>query len=285
MNALQGVITKLIFFANVNSTIVAPSSTAILKSLTRCSELDKSSANIIFQFEKVLLALIEEFNEVIRMLSEHIGEVSSAFTNALGDLGSVFFQYMRDFLANSRLFKCKKRVSNTPVLKQTQKLMNTLALIGETLLNECESEATQEVYESVLVLHLIFLYMLSAVTGINSCSLDVLYGQSCLISKSNTDSSISFDFALSEVNQAIAAVTFPYNNTIKDLLTVFVSITLSLNTALKDIFGLFDGVELTAGEILKNLVKDSNVTLSAAKAPTNIVKGVLSKLIDRKDGQ
>ncbi|XP_037037811.1 uncharacterized protein LOC119075468 [Bradysia coprophila] len=271
VNSLQGCITKLIYFANVNSTIVASSSTAILKSMSRSRNLNRSSMNIIFEFEKVVLAIFEEVNEVAQKLSEHIGDVACAFTNAVTDLGTALFQYMRDFLESCRLFKCKKRVNNKPVLKQNQKLMNTLALIGATLLNECENEVTLEVYESVLVLHLIFSYLFITVPGINSCSIDVLYGRSCLISKGTIGASLSFDYALTSVTQATSEVTFPYNNSIKDLIKIFVNITMTLNTALKDLFGLFDGVEITVGEIVKNVVKGT-VTVSESKAQINIVK-------------
>lgn len=275
--SLEGYLAKLIFFGYTNSTVVAPSSIAVLKAVSRGSRLNRSSMNIIFEYEKVLLSIIEELNEVVETLSDHIGaKVSRAFINALNDLGSVFFQYMRDFLESCRSFKCKKRINSKSVFKKTIKLMNTLALVGETLLNECESKATLQVYESVSVLHLIFTSLMSAVSGINSCAMDVLYNQSCLISRSTTASLLSFNFALDQVTDATSKITFPFNNTVKDVLTSLVNITLALNTSLKDVYGVFEGVEITVGEIVKDLVGDK-VTVSADKAPTKIVKGVVPK--------
>ncbi|KAG4074459.1 hypothetical protein HA402_015748 [Bradysia odoriphaga] len=152
--------------------------------------------------------------------------------------------------------------------------MNTVALIGETLLNECEAEATQEVYDAVLVLDLICLYMAIAVPGINSCVMDVLYEHDYPIPKSIKSSALAFDYALVELTKAVSSVVFPLAKTVKDLLEVFVNVTMSLNKSTIDILGLFDGVELNVGEIVRNLVKDGRVTVSATKGKTNILKGV-----------
>ncbi|XP_037040138.1 uncharacterized protein LOC119077082 [Bradysia coprophila] len=274
VNSLEEFLTKLIFFTNSNSTIVTTSSTTMLNTLSKCKKLNRSGMNIIFEFQKVLPAIIKDFNEVATKLSNHIGELTSSFTKVLGSLGSVFTNFMKEFLENCRLFKCEKQVDYKPVLKKCQKLMNTVALIGETLLNECEAEATQEVYDAVLVLDLICLYMAIAVPGINSCVMDVLYEHDYPISKYVKSSALVFDYALVELTKAVSAIVFPITKTVQNLLTVFVNITMSLNKLAIDILGLFDGVEITVGEIVRNLVKGGRVTVSASKGKINILKGV-----------
>lgn len=234
--------------------------------------LNESGLNIIFQFEKVFLGIIEDFNKIIGTLSAHIGEVTRYLTTAVSDLGREFSKYMKEFLESCTQFECKKKVDYECVLRKLQVLMNTVALIDETLFNNCQGEATQEVREAVMVSNLIYFYLAIAVQGINSCALDVLYDRECALSQSTKSASYSFDFALIEIGQAVWDMTFPFEKGLEKLLTTFVNVTMALNTAIKDIFGVFKGVEITVGEIKKNLFK--GIAKSETDDRTNILKWV-----------
>lgn len=153
--------------------------------------------------------------------------------------------------------------------------MNTVTLIDQTLLSECKNAITQEVYDSVLVLHLLTLYFGICVTGIHSCVLDVLYNRDYLVSKSVKSSSLSFEYALVESTQAVTAVVLPSSESIKHLLNSNINITIAVNTAVKDILGLFDGVDITVGDIIKNVVKGDKCRVAGAKAQTRIVNALV----------
>ncbi|KAG4075546.1 hypothetical protein HA402_003371 [Bradysia odoriphaga] len=276
VRSLKEYLAKLIYFTDSNSTIVTTSSTGILNSLSKCINLNDNGLNIIVEFNKVFLSIIEDFVEVTVPLEIYIGDdLTCALTDAIRDLGRIFSNYMNEFLNSCRLFGCRKKIDYECVLKQLQKLMNTVALINETLLNQCE-EATQEVRESVMVLDLLYCYLAIAVQGIYSCSLDALNARNIVVSKTVKSSTISFEYALVEVTQAICDITLPLGSNIAKLLTAFVNITMALNSTLKSIFGLVGGVGLTVGEIAKNLLKGVTATSTVTQGRTNILKGVAS---------
>lgn len=275
MVAFEMYLTKLIYFTSSNSTVLASSSNAILDSLSKCNKCERSGLNIIKEFHKVVLGLVEELNElVITKLSHIIGELTGPVTDALNDLGFTFSNFMREFL-QSGLTGFRKKVDYEPVLKQLQKFMNTVALISETLLNECEL-ANREVNEAVTVLTLICAYFTIAVQGINTCVQDVLYEQECTISQTIESCSMSLEYVVMEVTQYVDSVTFPYTESIKALLTNLVNITLFLNTTWKQYLGIFEGVAVTVGKIMKNLSKSVFSTTSGdSKGLTNILKGIV----------
>lgn len=275
MVAFEMYLTKLIYFTSSNSTVLTSSSNAILDSLSKCNKLERSGLNIVKEFHKVVLGLVEELNElVITKLSYIIGELTGPVNDALNDLGFTFSNFMREFL-QSGLTGFRKEVDYEPVLKQLQKLLNTVALIAETLLNECEL-ANREVNEAVTVLTLICVYFTIAVQGINTCVQDVLYEQKCTISQNIESCSMSLEYVVMEVTQYVDSVTFPYTESIKALLTNLVNITLFLNGTWKQYLGVFEGAAVTVGKIKKNLSKSVFRTITGdSKGLTNILKGIV----------
>ncbi|XP_037037813.1 uncharacterized protein LOC119075470 [Bradysia coprophila] len=268
LDSIAQVITKLIEFTDSNSTILQSSSTNMLESISRNNRLNGTSLNIAIEFEKVFPIEVKEFNDVAKKLSEHIGELTCSFTNAVSDFGAELSKFMREFLQSCRLFNCKKRVDFKCVLKKYQKLTNIIALIDDTLLNKCDGEVTQDAYDSILVFHLIYLYMGLSVTGINSCVLDVLHDRKCYVSESVKFCSLSFEYAIVQVVQAVSGVVTSSIDSIKGLLKVFVDIAATLNAVVKGVLGLSNDVLLSVGDIVKNLV-------SGGKAQTSILKGII----------
>ncbi|KAG4075392.1 hypothetical protein HA402_015045 [Bradysia odoriphaga] len=278
VRTLEDYLTKVIYFTNSNSTVVTSSATAIAKSLSVCKDLNQSSWNIIVEFEKVYPKIVEDFNEIAKKLSDHIGdELVCTFTNDVSDLGATFSKYMKEFLEIWKPVGCRKKVEFECVLKKLQKLMNTVALINETLLNKCDGEASQETRESVMILDLLCFYMTVVVQGINSCVLDVQYDRECYVSPAFKSSSLSLDYAIIGIGEAVNAVVFPLKESLTALLTVFVDITMVLNTVLKSVLGLVEGVGITVGEVTKNLLGGLQITKTITNDRTNILKGVLRK--------
>ena len=274
VTSLGKYIKKLMSFTNYNSTLVTSSVTSILTSLSTCQDLRESGLRIMIEFDKVWLPLINNFNEVATSLSPHIGDLTCVFTNDVSDFGKEFSNFQKAFIRRSRMiYKCRKDVDYTPVLKKLQKLFNTLGLINDTLLNKCES-ATEEVHESVMILDLIYAYLSIAVTGINSCWLDEQYKNECHVADSLKSVSFSFETSLVLVVEAVCAITLPLEKSIKKLLSLFVNIVLALNTSVKVILGAVEGVAVTVGEIAQNLLQGLQLSPSVKKDRTNILRAV-----------
>lgn len=272
-------LTKLIYFTYSNSTVLQSSSTALLQSLSKCKRLEKTGFNIIKEFEIVLLGLVKDLNEIVEKLSEIIGDLTCTVNDALNELGYTFSYFMKEFLKLSTAGR-RNKVSYEPVLKKLQKLMNTVALIAETLINECE-EPTQEENEAVSVLELISIYFALAIQGINTCVQDVIYKEKCSVSQNIESCSVSLEYVVVEVTQSVALVTLPFTESLKAMLTNFVNITMFLNAAWKDIFGIFEGVPITVEDITKHLSKaakgSSRTDKKLSRGPTNILKGIIPK--------
>lgn len=271
MNSFEIYLTKLIYLSNSNSTLLTSSTTAILQSLSKLNKLKKSALDVIKEANEVVLKLVEEFNDITSKLSNTIGELADSFNDALNDLGCSLSTFLNEFL-RSGITGYIKKVDYEPVLRQCQKLLNTVALIAETLLNEC-GFATHDVYEAVTVLSLICVYFVLVVQGMNSCFQNVLYEQKLTISQNIESCSMSMDYIVLEATQSLASVTYPFNQSIKGLLTKIVNITIFINTMFKNVLGLFEGVPISVGQITQNLLKDVTTT-NAKNGHTNILKGV-----------
>ncbi|XP_037037804.1 uncharacterized protein LOC119075465 [Bradysia coprophila] len=270
MDSFREFLTIVMESANSNSTILSSSGKSMLKSMSKCKKLDRSSMVILTEFEKVFPLVANDLRIVALRLSNHIGHLAKSFTDSVQELSCVFSQYMRDLLSSCRLTGCKKKVDLEPSLKKLQNLMNLVALISETLLKDCNPSI--EAQQSVLVLSVIFWWFQIVVQGINTATMDILGRRDCEVSQNIKSLSLSFDFVLVSITQAISGVVASFVKNIKGFLSMFVNITLALNTAIKDIFGVFNGVTVTVAEIARNLFKSLEIT--SATGRTNIVKGV-----------
>lgn len=253
IKSLEVFITKLISFANSNTTVLASSSHAILESISKCSKLGLSGFNIIKEFNKVASAIVKDFNDVVAKLSDIIGQLADSVNDALSNLGCAYSNFMSDFIKREKT-GLRNEVDYEPVLKQFQKLINTVVLIAEILLNECEL-VTRAVDEAVTILTLIVQFLAIATQGINSCYQTVLYEMNCTVPQMTELCSVPMENVLLGVTRTVDSVTFPYTETSKAQLTNIVNITISFNGALKDIIGPFEGVTLNIGVITQNLPK------------------------------
>lgn len=268
-------LSKLIYFTNTNSTVLAPSAHALLETQRKSRKLETSGLVIIKGYNKVVLEMVKDFNEVVKKLSNIIGELTDPINDAINNVGCALSNFMTDFLKKG-VAGCKKVVDYEPVFKQFQKLMNTVALIAEILLNECEL-ATRQVNEAVTVLTFLVEYFALATQGINSCGQTELLEAKCSVPKKIELLSVSFEYVLLQLTQAVESVVFPFTESIKALLTNLVNITTFLNTSLKDILGPFEGVTINVGVITKNLSKNGNTAVKGVtNERSNILKGVAS---------
>ncbi|KAG4071654.1 hypothetical protein HA402_011808 [Bradysia odoriphaga] len=248
--------TKLIYFSNSDSPIVQSSATRMLKLISKGENMEGSGLNFIAEYVKVIHLQISEYIQIAKNLSEHIGyKLTKSFTNAVQDFGTALSKFMKEFTNSCRFFNCKRNVDFTPVLEVCQKLLNTVALIDKTLSNDCSTAVAREVYDSVLVLHLLTLDLLVSVPTVHSCALGELNDRNCPVSKSVKSCSVSFEQALVKLTGAVGTVVLSSTQSIKNLMTIFVDITSVLNAAVESVLGLANALLLTVDKTVINLVK------------------------------
>jgi len=276
VKAFKIYVTKLIYFTNSNSTVLASISHAILKSISQGRKLGISALVIIKQFDRIVLGLVEQFNDIVTKLSDIIGKLADSFNDDLNELGCAFSNFMKKFIKNG-LTGYRHKVEYEPVLKRFQKLVNTVALFAETLVNHCEL-ATSEVNEAVTILTLIVEYFAISVHGVNTCYQSLLHERKYILPQKILSSSVALDYVLHAITRAVDSVVFPFAETITALLTQIVNITMFLNTTLKDVLGIFEGVTITVGEITQNLSKSVKTSVTGVTMGlTNILKGIVPK--------
>ncbi|KAJ6643753.1 hypothetical protein Bhyg_08718 [Pseudolycoriella hygida] len=273
MTTMEDYFSKLMYFSNSNSTVLTTSSIALLHSMSKCNKLRKSGLIIIREFNKVLPDMLCDFDRITTKLKHVIGrKMCSVFNRVVADLGETFLAFMRAFLKTTRQgSKHGKNVSYVKVFKKAQTLMNTVALVAKTLLNELHL-ATQEVYEGVTVLTLIFYFFAYAVQGINSCVQDYLYLKERPVSKIIKASSEALEYVIVEVSQAVAAIVFPFTASIKNFLTILVNVAKAFNKAVEDILGPFHGVSTTVKEIQINF--SHVIKTITSKGASKVLKGI-----------
>ncbi|KAJ6643751.1 hypothetical protein Bhyg_08716 [Pseudolycoriella hygida] len=276
MISMEDYFSKLMYFSNSNSTVLPSSSAALLVTMAKCNKFRKTSLIIMWEYRTVLPELITDFNEITTKLVNIIGQkLSCTFNQVVIDLGDTFLHFIKEFFKGIKN-QNRIKVGYEKVFKKTQILMNTVALIAETVVNKCDT-ATRDLKEAVAVLTLIYYYFVIATQGTNSCVQDYQIANNLPVTRSIQACSESFEYVLVETGQAIANVVFTSPKSIEGFLTILVNVAMAFNTAVKDVLGSFEGVPLTVQEITTNLSKCTDCTTLVKNGWSNILKGITPK--------
>lgn len=143
-------------------------------------------------------------------MSDIIGELTSPVNNALNDLGYTFTNFRREFLKTA-VIGFRKQIDHEPVLKKLQKLINTVALIAETLLNGSESD-TKEVEEEAVTLLCLICALDCCSRNKLLCSRHSLQRETYHSSLTTESSSTSLDYWIVEIIQSVGSVIFPFTD-------------------------------------------------------------------------
>lgn len=265
--SLESYLTKLIYLTNTNSTVLADSSTSILETMSK-HKTGANALSILIVYIVDFPTIVKDMKEVVEKLSDLIGKLASSFNDDLTEVFLVLSNFMKRFL-ECKTLKCKEKLDYIPVIRKFQTLMNTVALFAETLINKCDT-ASHEAYQAVTILSIVFNYFTISVQGINTCVQDIVFNDNGIIADKIRSLSESMQYVVLEITQAVNGITFPFDKTITEWLTLLVNVTIAFNKSVKDILGVFKGVVITVGEISQNLGK-------RLKDRTNILTGITPK--------
>lgn len=245
---------ELASLTKCNSTFLSTRSTATLETLSLLSKMGKSPSYLLFQFGKVLPKVSSAFRVIVTNLSGSIGElvqpIHDVITTVESSLSNVLKQFQNRFVE-----RCEE-IDFEGTVRGAQLFTNTVALIAETALNDCDCVTlANEAYEAIAVLTFILNLYLIAVQGSNVNIATVLYSESKTISPFLKSCFKAFDPLIGGIAKAISSITFDVAKSMREFLSSFVHLTYSLNEALDDILGPFDGSKITVAQIKKNLVR------------------------------
>lgn len=245
-------LNKLLDLTTSNSTILSSSSTAILEAMSNLSKMGGSPGKLLNEAMKTLPKLSDDLRKIISSLSDKIGEQTTHLMNdAITDLELSIRHFALIFRKSGVEHFGNDLGMNSdyePVTKRVQVLMNMIALIAETTLNDCKI-ATSVLFESLTVLTLISNYYLIGAHSINVVAQGVLHSTSQPIPDKLHVSLVALAPCLQQMADVINKIDKAFQENLVQVLTDLVSFTISFNSKLDDLFGCFEGVNTTVGAI------------------------------------
>lgn len=242
-----------------NSTFVSTRSTSTLEALSLFAKLGKSPSYLIFQFGKELPKVSSAFRSIVTNLSGSIGElvqpVNEVITGAQGSINKMLKQFQNRFVERQQE-RCEK-IDCEESVKSAQLLTNTVALIAETALSDCDCVTyANEAYEAISILVFILNLYLIGVQGSNACIATVLYTESSTSISSSLNSCFkAMDPLIGGIAKAFSSITFDIARSLREFLSKFVDLTYFLNESLEGVLGPFKGGKISVGQIKENLVR------------------------------
>lgn len=151
-----------------NSTFLSIRCTSTLEVLSLLAKLGKTPTYLLYQFGKVLPKVSSEFRSIVRNLSGSIGalveEVNEVITAVERSINRILKQFQNRFVERQHE-RCEK-IDFEECIKCAQMLTNTVALIAETALNDCDCVTyANEAYEAIAALTFILNFYLTGVQG------------------------------------------------------------------------------------------------------------------------
>lgn len=261
MSTFEIFLNKLIDLTTSNSTILSSRATATLEAMSMLSKMGGSPGNLLNESMNTLPQLSDDLMKIISSLSENIGQLTTHLMNdAITDLqhsimhfGMLFRKSGVEHFGNG----LGTKADYEPVTICAQVLMNTIALIAETTLDDCKI-ATPDIFESLIVLTLISNWYLIGVHSVNVCAQGILHSTSQLIPDKLYVSLVTIGPFLQPMAHAIDGIGNALVEELADVLTSLVSITISFNSKLFDLFGQFEGVASSVGQITDTLLTAIN---------------------------
>lgn len=249
---------KLGSLTKCNSTFLSTRSTSTLEALSLLSKMGKSPSYLLFQFGKALPKVSSAFRSIITNLSRSIGAlvqpVNEVLTNVENSINNILKQFQNRFATS-------KRGEHEPIdfeesVKCARLFVNTIALIAETALNDCDCVTyANEAYEAIAILTFILNLYLIAAQGCNVSIATVLLSESKNVTPSLNSLFDAMDPLIGGVAKALSSITFDVPKSMRRFLSYFVDLTYTLNESLDELFGPCQGVKLTVAQIKKNLVR------------------------------
>ncbi|XP_037035325.1 uncharacterized protein LOC119073736 [Bradysia coprophila] len=263
MSSFEIFLNKLLDLTTVNSTILSLSSTAILDAMSKLSKMGGSYGNLFRESTNTLPQLTDDLKVIVSNQTKNLGPlITNLMNDAITDLGQSILHYGFEFRqCGAEHFgnDLAKDLNFEPITKHTQVLMNMIALIGETSINDCRL-GTPKILESLAVITLISSWYFIGAHSINVVSQAILHARSQSIPDKLYVSLITMAPLLRNMADIIDSIGRALDDNLEQVLESLVSFTLDLNSKLSDICGSFDGVATNVGQITNALLEAASKT-------------------------
>ncbi|KAG4065094.1 hypothetical protein HA402_007491 [Bradysia odoriphaga] len=252
MSSFEIFLNKLLDLTTVNSTILSLSSTAILDAMSKLSKMGGSYGNLFRESTNTLPQLTDDLKTIVSNQTENVGPlITNLMNDAITDLEQSILHYaflFRKCGAEHFGNDLAKELNYEPITKHTQVLMNMIALIAETSINDCNL-GTPKIFESLAVITLISNWYFIGAHSINVVTQAMLHARSQSIPDKLYVSLTTMAPLLRNMADVIDSIDRALNDDLEQVLERLVNFTIDLNSKLSDICGPFDGVATDVGQI------------------------------------
>lgn len=241
-----------------NSTILSTRSIAILQAFTLLSTSGKSASYLVNENAKATPSLVPAYTKIVSELSYNIGQLIYPINDIIVHVGKLFDVITKEFQNRfvERNVGNDEKINFKPLMKCAELLTNTIGLIAETALYDCDSATiSDDTYDAIAILICILNDCFLSIQGIMVSMAAVLLSESSELSDFLQSCLHSLNPFIRGVGDAIASMTLDNNPSVRVLLTKVVSLMCPLNEAFDSLLGPSDGAKINVGQIKLNLLK------------------------------
>lgn len=240
--------------ANETTTTLPYAYPKLLKVLSLLVTLTDSPRNMLVQFKLVLETIFAALRQIVFSLERIIGKpVVDTIIDNIKCIERALKRLLEEYLNNdvSNLSHGKK-ADFEPVMKCLQKLTNTLALIGNAIL-ENPSLATVEALESMTVLCLVLAQCLTYIQGTISTIAIIIHSKTNRIPQMISSCLQSSDSLIVGLGEAIDSLVNITLSTCLNLLKNLGNVSAKLNATLKSLLGIATGLPMGLNKVTECL--------------------------------
>lgn len=257
MTSFKTYTDKLISWTMCNSTILSTRSVAILDAMTLLSSVGKSASYIVNENAKATPSLVSAYTKIVSDLSDNVGVyLTRSVNDVIVEMGELFENISKQF--QDRFVQRndeEEKINFKAMMKSAQLLANTIGLIAETALNDCDcATISNDTYDAVAVLIFVLNDFFLSVQGIHVSIAAVVHSESSGISDFLHSSLLSLDPFIRGVGDAIGSMTMDTTRSVRELLTSVVNLLCALNESMDNLLGPSNGAKINVTRIKKNLL-------------------------------
>lgn len=257
IGSFKSLTDRAVFYTGSNSSFISSRSIAVLEAISVLDKLGKSPSYLLYQFHKALPHMSMKFRGITTNLSDAIGELNrpvnkaiSACETSMTDL----LKYFQNRLVNQNQNQNRIEIYIKSCLKSARYLTNTIALIADTALNNCDSFTIHnDVFEAICIIIWTSLHYILSIQGTIANIGTVLDAETTDLSDSLDLCLQSMDPIIDGIGDAVAYMTLDVQKSCRELSAKWVELTPALNEAMESELGAFTGTKITVSQIIKNL--------------------------------
>lgn len=236
-----------------NSTILPNTSVMLLNHLTMFQNLKGTPDNLMKVFAGALPFASFKLRSIVATQRNNIGELTNDITGHIKCIEHSLTQFLKYYLLSGGNLANDGSSDFASAIKCLQKLVNTVASIGDTILNNY-SLSTNEASESMIILSIVANHCACLVQGIAAIIATINYSKMNEVPHDIVTYLNSLDELVKNFTDSFQSFNNVNTSAVQGLLRNVVRLNSSLNDTLKSVLGIVTGAVVAVDKISENLL-------------------------------